>query len=91
MGKKTSKTRTPKKDDRVVFAFRLTQAERDVLHKVAGPGGASAFVLDAALKAAARRGAPTPSRLGKAGSKKAAVKVAQALNEGLGTAVAKGA
>ena len=47
--------------------------------------------MDAALKAAARLGAPTLSRLGKAGSKKAAVKVDKALNESLGTAVAKGA
>ena len=55
MGKKTSTTKTRKKDPRVVFAFRLTPAERTAIHKAAGPGGASRFVLDAALKAAARR------------------------------------
>ena len=40
------------KEARVVFAFRLTQAERDQIHKAAGPGKASRFVLSAALAAA---------------------------------------
>jgi len=40
------------KVERVVFAFRLTEAERDTIHKAAGPRGASQFVLGAALAAA---------------------------------------
>jgi hypothetical protein len=32
------------KEELVVFAFRLTQAERDLIHKAAGPGKASKFV-----------------------------------------------
>ena len=40
------------KEPQVVFAFRLTAAERDLLHKAAGPAKASRFVLGAALAAA---------------------------------------
>ena len=32
------------KEDLVVFAFRLTQAERDLIHKTSGPANASRFV-----------------------------------------------
>ncbi len=35
-----------------VFAFRLTQAERDEIHKAAGPGKASSFVKAVALAVA---------------------------------------
>jgi integrase len=35
---------------RVIFAFALTPADRDLIHKAAGPGKASAFVLQAALR-----------------------------------------
>ena len=61
MARKTTKTtkkkavrKTSATDDRVVFAFRLTKKDRDLIHKAAGPRGASQFVLEAALKAAAR-------------------------------------
>jgi len=37
----------------VVFAFRLSEADRDAIHKAAGPGKATRFVLAAALAAAA--------------------------------------
>jgi len=37
---------------RVIFAFALTPAERSEIHRAAGPGKASAFVLQAALAAA---------------------------------------
>ena len=45
--KKTPVTKTEEKapkEELVVFAFRLTQAERDLIHKAAGPGKASKFV-----------------------------------------------
>jgi hypothetical protein len=45
------KERTPK-EPQVVFAFRLSVAERDLIHKAAGPAKASRFVLGAALAAA---------------------------------------
>ena len=35
-----------------VFAFRLSPKDRDTIHAAAGPGGASRFVLGAALAAA---------------------------------------
>ncbi len=61
MAKKQSKAKGKKgaqkaaKDtDKVVFAFRLSPAERDTIHKAAGPRGASQFVLQAALAAAKR-------------------------------------
>ncbi|MCK5612919.1 hypothetical protein KAR91_64190, partial [Candidatus Pacearchaeota archaeon] len=47
---------TPKqKDDSqsmVVFAFRLTRAERDLIHKTAGSAKASKFIRGIALAAA---------------------------------------
>ncbi len=45
----------PKKEktaDVVVFAFRLPAADRDAIHKAAGPGKATRFVHAAALAAA---------------------------------------
>jgi hypothetical protein len=36
----------------VVFAFRLTRAERDQIHKAAGPAKASSFVRTLAVAAA---------------------------------------
>ncbi len=38
-----TKEKAPR-EELVVFAFRLTQAERDLIHKAAGPGKASKFV-----------------------------------------------
>ena len=55
-GKSTKVAKDPKgkkekapKEPQVVFAFRLTEAQRDAIHKAAGPGKASQFVLNAAL------------------------------------------
>ncbi len=45
---KPKKEKAPK-EPQVVFAFRLTEAQRDAIHKAAGPGKASQFVLSAAL------------------------------------------
>ena len=45
---KPRKQKAPK-EPQVVFAFRLTEAQRDAIHKAAGPGKASQFVLNAAL------------------------------------------
>lgn len=39
-------------DDLVVFAFRLTRAERDQIHQAAGPAKASRFVRSLAVAAA---------------------------------------
>lgn len=44
---KAQKQRTPK-EDLVVFAFRLTPAERDAIHKTAGPAKASRFIRQVA-------------------------------------------
>jgi hypothetical protein len=38
--------------DLVVFAFRLTPAERELIHKASGPAGASRFVRAVAIAAA---------------------------------------
>ena len=38
------KTEKPPKEQLVVFAFRLTPAEREAIHKSAGPARASKFV-----------------------------------------------
>ncbi len=46
--KEPKKAKTPQ----VVFAFRLTEADRDLIHKAAGAGGATRFVRAAALAAA---------------------------------------
>jgi len=48
---KPKKEKAPKQD-LVVFAFRLSPADRDTIHKAAGPGKATKFVLAAALAAA---------------------------------------
>jgi len=47
-----SKKEKPPKEPQVVFAFRLTEAQRDAIHKAAGPGKATRFVRSAALAAA---------------------------------------
>ena len=53
--KKTAaaKQTTPKaakpKEELVVFAFRLAQAERDAIHKTAGPRNATQFVRRVAV------------------------------------------
>jgi hypothetical protein len=41
-----------KEEDLVVFAFRLTPAERDLIHKAAGPAKASKYVRTLAVAAA---------------------------------------
>lgn len=51
--KETAKKTTPKrsakpKEDLVVFAFRLTEAERTKIHKTAGPAKASKFIRQVA-------------------------------------------
>lgn len=59
-GEKTAKSPKepkPKKDKaqkepQVVFAFRLSEADRTLIHKAAGPAGATRFVRGAALAAA---------------------------------------
>lgn len=52
----TTTTTEPKekapKEDLCVFAFRLTPAERDAIHKAAGPAKASKFVRSLAVAAA---------------------------------------
>ncbi len=51
---KTPKTKTPHDPTLCTFAIRIPAAERDALHKTAGPGGASRFAR-AVLNAAAAR------------------------------------
>jgi len=46
--KATPKTAKPK-EDLVVFAFRLAKAERDAIHKTAGPRNATQFVRRVAV------------------------------------------
>jgi len=48
---KPKKEKTPK-EPLVVFAFRLSEADRDRIHKAAGPAKATKFVRAAALAAA---------------------------------------
>ena len=48
---KPKKVKAPK-EPLVVFAFRLTAAERDLIHKAAGPANASKFLKAAAFAAA---------------------------------------
>ena len=48
---KSKKDKGPK-PELVVFAFRLKPEERDTIHRAAGPGKATQFVLAAALAAA---------------------------------------
>ncbi len=62
LGAKAAKPKAPKelkpkkekvpKEPLVVFAFRLSEADRDIIHKAAGPGKATRFVRSAALAAA---------------------------------------
>jgi len=59
MGKKKTELKVVKpkqekapKEPLVVFAFRLSEADRDRIHAAAGPGRATRFVLSAALAAA---------------------------------------
>jgi len=49
--KEPKKEKAPR-EPLVVFAFRLTEAQRDAIHKAAGPGKATRFVRTAALAAA---------------------------------------
>ncbi len=48
---KPRKEKTPR-EPLVVFAFRLAAAERDLIHKAAGPGKATRLVKGATLAAA---------------------------------------
>ncbi len=48
---KPKKEKAPK-PELVVFAFRLPAADRDLIHKAAGPAKATRFVRNAALAAA---------------------------------------
>jgi len=48
---KPKKEKAPK-EPLVVFAFRLSEADRDLIHKAAGPAKATQFVRAAALAAA---------------------------------------
>jgi len=55
---KTQQTTRPRKqstsgEPQVVFAFRLSETDRDRIHQAAGPGKATQFVRAAALAAAA--------------------------------------
>ena len=47
-----SKENDAPKEELVVFAFRLTSEERELLHKAAGPAKASRFVRTLAVAAA---------------------------------------
>jgi hypothetical protein len=51
---KTKEKREPKErqEDLVVFAFRLSEEERELIHKAAGPARASKFVRALAVAAA---------------------------------------
>src|SRR5713226_9457799 len=48
---KPKKEKAPK-EPQVVFAFRLSEVERDLIHRAAGPAKATQFVRTAALAAA---------------------------------------
>ena len=50
--KSAKKQPKAKEEGLVVFAFRLTEAERDAIHKTAGPARASRFVRSIAVAAA---------------------------------------
>ena len=47
--KATSKKAAKPKEHLVVFAFRLTKAERAAIHKTAGPANASRFIRRVAV------------------------------------------
>ena len=51
---KAPKKEKAPKEELVVFAFRLTQAERDLIHKAAGPSKASKFVRSLSVAAAGK-------------------------------------
>jgi hypothetical protein len=51
-GEKAAPKEKAPREDLVVFAFRLTEAERDAIHKAAGPAKASGFVRRLAVAAA---------------------------------------
>ena len=48
----TPRKEKPAKEPQVVFAFRLREADRTLIHKAAGPAKATQFVRSAALAAA---------------------------------------
>ncbi len=48
-----AKTKAPR-EDLCVFAFRLTEAERDAIHKAAGPAKASKFARNLLVAAATK-------------------------------------
>ena len=50
---KPKKEKAPK-EPLVVFAFRLSEADRDAIHKAAGPGKATRFVHEAIMAAVAK-------------------------------------
>lgn len=52
MSKPKSEKPRNDKEPLVVFAFRLREVERDLIHKAAGPAKATQFVRSAALAAA---------------------------------------
>ena len=49
--KPTAEAKAPR-EDLCVFAFRLTEAERDAIHKAAGPAKASKFARNLLVAAA---------------------------------------
>jgi hypothetical protein len=51
-GESAAPTEKAPREDLCVFAFRLTEAERDAIHKAAGPAKASGFVRRLAVAAA---------------------------------------
>ena len=51
--KPAAETKTPR-EDLCVFAFRLTEAERDAIHKAAGPAKASKFARTLLVAAATK-------------------------------------
>lgn len=53
------------KPELVVFAFRLTQAEREAIHKAAGPAKASKFVRTLSI-AASKGDVATLTKIGEA-------------------------
>jgi hypothetical protein len=50
---KTAETKAPR-EELCVFAFRLTEAERDAIHKAAGPAKASKFARNLLVAAATK-------------------------------------
>jgi len=51
--KKTTEPKAPR-EDLCVFAFRLTETERDAIHKAAGPAKASKFARSLLVAAATK-------------------------------------